>query len=52
MVLVAERLHPHDSTPSAGCSVRRATRPLVVAGDILHSNVNNKGFKYPEGWKE
>ncbi len=24
----------------------------MVAGDILHSSVNNKGFKSPEGRKE
>lgn len=47
--LVAGRSHAHDSTPSTGCSagVRSPTRPLVAAGVIIHSNVNDKEFKCP-----
>jgi len=31
-----------------GCSVRNATGPLAVVGDVLHSNVNNRQFKSME----
>lgn len=27
-------------------------KAIGVVGDILHSNVNNREFKSPDGWKE